>query len=72
MEECRREGFLRILNNYKIKNKRVLIITQQDFCYTADILEIYSDAVLFQDKFGKEVLLEFSQIKQIGGSPKEV
>ena len=68
MEEGMNEGYRRILDSYKEKNTRVLIITQQDFCYTASILEVYSDSVLFLDKYGKQVLLKFSQIKQIGGS----
>ena len=61
------EGMKQILNSYKEKNKPILLITQQDFCYTSNILKVFEDSVLFADKFNNQILLKFEQIKQVGG-----
>lgn len=50
------------------KNKSVFLITKSDFCYTAWVLRVSESSVLFKDKFGSEVFLDFSEIKQLGGS----
>lgn len=47
--------------------KKVLILTQKDFVYNANIIEVQEDFVLFIDKFGSEVVLDISDIKQITG-----
>lgn len=60
-------GMKKILNSYKDKDKNILLITQQDFHYTASIVKVYDDSVLFLDKFKNEILLKFEQIKQVGG-----
>ena len=62
------EGYKIILSSYKNKNQRVIIITKNDFCYSANIQEVYEDSVLFLDKFSNQVLLSFSEIGRIGGS----
>jgi len=67
MGEGKHEGYMKILNSYKQTGKKVMIITIEEFFYTAEIIEVYDDSVLFSDKYQNEILLTFSQIKQIGG-----
>lgn len=49
----------------KFIGKRVLILTQKDFVYNANILEVEDDFVRFLDKYNKEIALKLSDIKQV-------
>jgi len=68
MEGSKEEGYSRILNSYKNRNQRVIIITKANFVYTALILEVFSDSFTFLDKFQNEIILAFDEIKSVGGS----
>jgi hypothetical protein len=68
MDASKEESYSRILNSYKNRNQRVIIITKADFVYTAQIIEVFSDSFTFLDKFGNEVILTFAEIKSLGGS----
>lgn len=68
MEEGRNEGYVKILTSYKNRKARVLLLTKSDFCYTAEIVDVFADSVSFLDKFGNEILLSFDELKQVGGS----
>lgn len=49
----------------KFIGKKVLILTQKDYVYNANILEVEDDFVRFLDKYNKEVALKLTDIKQV-------
>lgn len=49
----------------RFKGKKVLILTQKDFVYNANILEVNNNFVVFKDKFGSEVCLDIKDVKQV-------
>jgi len=49
----------------KFIGKKVLILTQKDFVYNANILEVEDDFVRFLDKYNKEIALKLTDIKQV-------
>ena len=49
----------------KFIGKKVLILTQKDYVYNANILEVEDDFVRFLDKYNKEIALKLTDIKQV-------
>jgi small nuclear ribonucleoprotein (snRNP)-like protein len=49
----------------KFIGKKVLILTQNDYVYNANILEVEDDFVRFLDKYNKEIALKLTDIKQV-------
>lgn len=49
----------------KFIGKKVLILTQKDYVYKANILEVEDDFVRFLDKYNKEIALKLTDIKQV-------
>jgi len=49
----------------KFIGKKVLILTQKDYIYNANILEVEDDFVRFLDKYNKEIALKLTDIKQV-------
>jgi hypothetical protein len=49
----------------KFIGKNVLILTQKDYVYNANILEVEDDFVRFLDKYNKEIALKLTDIKQV-------
>jgi hypothetical protein len=51
---------------YKVfENKKVLILTNSNFKFNTSNLQVLETGVFFKDKFGKEILLSFSEISCI-------
>ncbi len=49
----------------KFIGKKVLILTQNDYVYNANILEVEDDFVRFLDKYNKDIALKLTDIKQV-------
>ena len=49
----------------KFIGKKVLILTQNNYVYNANILEVEDDFVRFLDKYNKEIALKLTDIKQV-------
>lgn len=69
MEE-RKEVLKRIFEKYLENDSRVQIISVKNFVYTASISQVLENCVIFLDKFGNEVFLDFDEIKSVGGFPR--
>jgi len=56
----------------KFVGRKVLILTQKDFVYNANILEVNNDFIRFLDKFNKEIALKLTDIKQVTSGVEKV
>ncbi|MDO8623300.1 MAG: hypothetical protein Q7R52_03565 [archaeon] len=51
---------------YKVfERKKVLILTNSNFKFSTNNLKVLDNGIFFKDKFGKEILLSFSEIRLI-------
>jgi hypothetical protein len=49
----------------RFEGKKVLILTNSNFKFNTNHLQVLDNGLFFIDKFGKEILLAFSEIRLI-------
>jgi len=47
------------------EGKKVRIITESNYTYNTDCLDVLEDHIKFKDKFSREVVISYSEIKLI-------